>query len=150
MDLNNQKIEDHILILRKVLENGNTLKVYLRFHKIGENSSRHFSITGEEISPRGRFEAGGCFHGKVGEAFPELVPYFKWHLCSEDGPMHYVANTLYWVEQNKLDSARKCAIWPEATVEELRSPNLEGMLNDRLPGLLIEFREAMESLGFIW
>ena len=145
MDLNNQKIE-----LRKVLENGNILKVELNFHKLKGNSCRYFSITGEETTSRGRFEAGGCIHEEIGEAFPDLVPYFKWHLCSEDGPMHYVANTLYWVEQNNLDAARNCAIWPEATVEELRSPNLKEMLNDRLPGLLIEFREAMESLGFTW
>ena len=26
---------------------------------------------------------------------PELAPYIKWHLVSSDGPLHYIANTVY-------------------------------------------------------
>ncbi len=37
----------------------------------------------------------GCQHELVREFFPELAHLLKWHLSSTDGPMHYVANTVY-------------------------------------------------------
>ena len=39
--------------------------------------------------------ARGMLHDEVARFFPELEPLLKWHLCSTDGPMHYVANSLY-------------------------------------------------------
>jgi hypothetical protein len=43
-------------------------------------------------------------------------------------------------------------VWPEATDEELmQEPKaLEAALLARLPGLLREFRAAVESLGFVY
>jgi len=41
------------------------------------------------------FVSGGCCHDEIAKHFPELEKYIKWHLCSSDGPMHYLANTLY-------------------------------------------------------
>ena len=46
-----------------------------------------------------------------------------------------------------LEAARKTAIWPDATLEQLQD---EEQLKARLPGLLAEFRSAVESLGFEW
>ena len=46
-----------------------------------------------------------------------------------------------------LASARTTAIWPDATLEQLQD---EEQLKARLPGLLAEFRTAVESLGFEW
>ncbi len=43
------------------------------------------------------FEAGGCIHENIAEHFPELAPYIKWHLFDWNGPMHYIANTMYHV-----------------------------------------------------
>lgn len=40
-------------------------------------------------------EFGGAAHDVIAERFPELAPLLIWHLCSTDGPMHYVANTVY-------------------------------------------------------
>lgn len=50
----------------------------------------------------------------------------------------------------ELDSARRAAIWPEATDDELTAPDLKERLEERLPALLDEFRAAVESLGFTW
>jgi hypothetical protein len=50
----------------------------------------------------------------------------------------------------ELDSARKAAIWPEATDDELVSDNLKSLLEDRLPGLMESFRNEIESAGFIF
>jgi hypothetical protein len=58
------------------------------------NGHNTFAIT-MDVSEHGRFVMGGCCHDEVREHFPELAHLIKWHLCSTDGPMHYVANTVY-------------------------------------------------------
>lgn len=52
----------------------------------------------------------------------------------------------------ELDSARSCAVWPEATDEELSQEpeELKAALMARLPALMAEFKTAVESLGFIY
>lgn len=62
------------------------------------NGHNSFSITGEinsTDSRRDNFVAGGCLHDEISKHFPELAPLVKWHLCSADKPMHYIANTVY-------------------------------------------------------
>lgn len=63
------------------------------------NGHNTFSITADVVTPAskrmGDIEAGGCLHDEIAQVFPELAPFIKWHLCSSDGPMHYVANTVY-------------------------------------------------------
>jgi len=163
--------------------------------------------------------ACGCNHEAVAAHFPALAPLAKWHLTSTDGPMHYLANTIYlasnkdyrglaagerrqlrngktgmavwervmrdgkgeiagggsssWVDAEsppderltaawepvwvdgvgkplELDAARAAAVWLDATDDELTAPGLEARLTARLPGLMAEFRAAVESLGFVW
>jgi hypothetical protein len=228
-------------------------------------------LTGK-ICEGGRDVAGGCIHEEIAKHFPGLAPLIKWHLCASDGPMHYVANTVYhagnrdyngkqkgeryhvrgreekrivfgefpitfefkdgftqfiescpdwklvqpvavehppeektnykfapkwtvsghaceWYQcpfdreeeaqdfikacreytprivvfaekftqvgegkERKFDLARLSAVWPDATDEQLSAEpeELKAMLLARLPGLLKEFRAAMESLGFTY
>jgi hypothetical protein len=106
------------------------------------NRHNTFTITGEIGD-----HLWGMLHDEAREYFPELSHLLKWHLCSTDGPMHYIANTLYWVGRGRLDHARSSAIWPDATISELRS---EDKLERRLPGLLKEFKRAVESVGFTY
>jgi hypothetical protein len=49
-------------------------------------------------------------------------------------------------------AARRAAVWPEATDEELsQEPGaLRAALAARLPGLMAEFRKDVESLGFVY
>lgn len=51
-----------------------------------------------------------------------------------------------------LEAARSCAVWPEATDEQLTLPraDLEALLTARLPGLIAEFKADMERIGFLW
>ena len=37
----------------------------------------------------------GCIHEEISKHFPKLRHLLKWHLTSTDGPIHYVANTVY-------------------------------------------------------
>lgn len=235
-----------------------------------KNGHKTFGITGEilrkEKNGRWVFDCCGQVQDDIAKHFRDLVPFFKWHLCSTDGPLHYLANTLYLVsdkdcwgrrkgepsawerrirffvddefpfpasfkvsdsfakflEENRrsistmevreveflgrssklqshytlsgfkdtgdnwgfvpfktqreaeellealqaynweiekvpiawsegkepdLKAARETAIWPDATLEQLQD---EEQLKARLPGLLAEFRAAVESLGFEW
>ncbi len=129
------------------------IRARVRYDDKCNNGRNTFSITGEIDRLEGkrwREDSGGCIHGEIAKHFPELAPFVKWHLCSSDGPLHYVANTVYLAGDRELDAARRAAIWPDATDEDLTAPGLEQRLEARLPALLAEFRKAVESLGFVF
>lgn len=253
-------------------EDGQQYKITaeVRFDDECKNGHKTFAITGGILMKAKNgawvFDSCGMLHEDIAKHFPDLVPFFKWHLCSTDGPMHYLANTLYhasdkdhwgrrkgepsawerrirffvgggyafpvsfkgpdgfakFLEENRhfthtmkvvevefagtgpklsshytlsgfkdtsntwgfvpfknrreaeellealqtydweiekiptawsegkepdLEAARKTAIWPDATLEQLQD---EEQLKARLPEILAEFRTAIESLGFEW
>ena len=252
-------------------ENGQQYKITaeVRFGDECKNGHKTFAITGEILRKAWNCwlvsDRCGMIQDDIAKHFPDLAPFFKWHLCSTDGPMHYLANTLYhasdkdhwgrrkgepsawerrirffvddefsfpvsfgvsdgfakFLEENRhfihtmkvvavarkdagtykfrdqytftgynedkwgstpfrtqreaeellealqtydweieriptawsegkepdLEAARASAIWPDATLEQLQD---EEQLKARLPGLLAEFRAAVESLGFEW
>lgn len=70
---------------------------------------------------------------------PVLVDYELW--CREGEG-----------KERDLAAARSCAVWPDATDEELcqERPQLEAALKARLPALLAEFKQAMLEIGFIY
>jgi len=228
------------------------------------NGHNTFSITGDlysriEGTDKWRSETCGMVHEDIARLAPELKPLLKWHMCATDGPLHYLANTLYfasdkdcwgrrkgepsawdyvlvvgsvgvivevpkllwqWLRtspkcpltvlpvehlkepekyepcytfdgfeaswgsapfefdkrykaQNladiinsgapirfekrpvafskgkvpELEAARRAAIWPDATLEQLQNKEL---LEARLPSLMQEFKEVVESLGFTY
>ena len=247
---------------------GAAIWAHVRYDDECGNGHNSFAITGTIRVPKQKdCAACGCLHEEIEKAFPELAPLIKWHLCSSDGPMYYVANTVYhasdrdyngklagepcsfthavqfganpikhklsksfsaflqeyrrgvggdfdfevirydhenrpgdtydfgpkytfggyaekWHEcpfdtepealaflkalqtcspsfleiptawskgkTRELDAARHSAVWPEATDEELTAPGLKERLEARLPALLVDFRAAVESLGFTW
>jgi len=46
-----------------------------------------------------------------------------------------------------LDAARQSAIWPDATLEQLRD---RVQLGEHLLKLMVEFQQAVEELGFVY
>ena len=61
----------------------------------------YFAVTAEVAERLGnnhyRTWAWGCNHDQIRAHIPHLAPYLKWHLVSvNSGPMHYIANALYW------------------------------------------------------
>lgn len=199
-----------------------TLTVEMRFDDECNNGHETFAITATLTDSSVRRDrgivAGGCLHDDIAKWFPELRSLIRWHLVSTDGPLHYIANTVYlagdrdawglrsgesrqirngktglpcwrlehaagskykagayydgetppddvptleWVplmqvgegKPRELDAARSCAVWPEATDEELCADpeTLRVALDARLPGLLAQFRHDMtEICGFVW
>jgi len=178
-----------------------TLTATVRYDDECRNGHNTFSITGVLLVDC-RWASGGCLHELIAEKLPELVSLIKWHLCSSDGPLGYVDDTMYLADDRDcwglrkgefqqftdtksglplwhvpaarhkaskkrpaavqwerwgrigegkdrdLDSARRAAIWLDATDDELTAPGLEERLKARLPALMSEFRAVIESLGF--
>lgn len=75
---------------------GATLTVKLRFDDCCKNGHNDFAITAHVITPGSRdWDACGCLHEDIARVFPELAHLIKWHLFGTNGPMFYIANTVY-------------------------------------------------------
>lgn len=87
---------------------GAAIWAHVRYDDECGNGHNSFAITGTIRVPKQRDAAAcGCLHNEIAEAFPELAPLIKWHLCSSDGPLHYVANTLYHAGDRDHNGLRK-------------------------------------------
>ena len=88
-------------LVRTYTKKGTTFRIMAKIRHDDSCGNGHntFSITGDidRKAGNGRWmvEAGGCIHEDIAIHFPELAPFIKWHLVSTDGPMGYLANTLY-------------------------------------------------------
>lgn len=127
---------------------GSRIWATVRYDDECRNGHNTFAITADIKG--GGADSAGCLHEEIALSFPELAPFIKWQFCSSDGPMHYIANTVYHVKQGKLDLARSSAVWLDASEHDLTAPGLEERLKARLPQLLADFRADIQRLGFIW
>ena len=136
------------VLKKEYVENGKIYKqfVYLRFDNSNWNGHNEFAIT-SDIYEGGKYVSWWANHDDIVRNFPELKKYIKRHLVSADGPLYYIVNTLYLAKNGDLEWARGTAIFPEATLEELKN---ETILKQRLPGLMEEFKKDMEELGFVY
>jgi hypothetical protein len=131
------------------------IRAFVRYDDECGNGHNTFAITGQiqEIhGSRWVDSSFGMLHDEIGKRFPQIALLLKWHLCSSDGPMHYIANTLYHIKQGNLDYARSSAVWPEAADADLLDDigNVKARLAERLPALMQEFKAAVESLGLVY
>lgn len=108
--------------------------------------------------------AGGplCWDLHAMQPDGSTVPLYKVqnHAYTAEGEGLPTPPALVWVaschvgegKARELDSARHCAVWPEATDAELSLPKaeLEALLLARLPALVTDFRRDVESLGFTY
>ena len=125
------------------------LIINLRYDDDCGNGHNSFAITGDIYKAGKRSDknmiASGCVHDEIRKLAPEYAKYIKWHLMNSDKPMHYIANTIYHASKGNIDAARRSAIAPDATLEQLKS---EEWLKARLPKLREDFKVAMQELGF--
>ena len=82
-------------------QDGQTYKFTATVRYDDECGNRHnsFAITGTQYRKRANGtwdeDSFGCMHEEIAKRFPELTPFIKWHLVDSNGPMHYIANTVY-------------------------------------------------------
>lgn len=149
--MNYSKLTKHQTQTKKRMLNKGRIEVQIRYDDECNNGHNTFAITGTLYKTQTGtsdklIDVCGCIHDEIIKYFPELAKYIKWHLTSADGPMHYIENTMYHLKQGNLEVAQSCAVWPEATPEEFTEANLK----TRLPALMVEFRQDIEELGFIF
>jgi len=115
-------------------------RVELRYDDRCGNGHDTFSIT---VDGGERF--GGCMHDDIVAVFPEFADLVRFHLVSDDGPLHYVANTLFHAREGNLKYARSTAVAPNASLEELQDMDF---LEANLDRVMSEFAVAMS--GIVW
>lgn len=93
-----------------------SLKATVRYDDQCGNGHNSFSVTGD-LRCNGREHSGGMLHDDIAERIPELAPFLKWHLTSTDGPMHYVANTVYHATEH---GPRKAYVYFEDKANSIR------------------------------
>ncbi len=92
-------------------ERGTTYKIIATVCYDDECGNGHnsFSITADIYRKAGngqwQDDSGGCCHEEVAKHFPNLAPFIKWHLFDANGPMHYIANTVYHATEHSPTSA---------------------------------------------
>ena len=169
------------------LPNGKVLVVKLRYDDDCKNGHNTFSITGTLWKGRGSYEANQCDrryeggHECSGCIYDEIMHYkgktyghlIRWHLVSDDGPMHYVENTLYhlgyktgpdsWYggdHKPNIEYARSSACWPDMPESYVCDPDkrmlkttrdaaaipIKAELEARLPALMGEFHRDMATI----
>jgi hypothetical protein len=107
------------------VERNRTITAFVRWDDTCRNGHNTFGVTGE-VRRGPNFDMGGCIHAEVASHFPELAGVIKYHLMSAEGPLHYKANTLFWLGYNgnahpskhgpnppHLEYARSTAVWPD-------------------------------------
>lgn len=97
---------------KEYTENGNSMRIkaIVRYDDQCGNGHNSFSITGTtegKLRSRWTDYSGGCIHEEIVKHFPELAHLIKWHLCSSDGPMHYISNTTYHASDKDYHGLRK-------------------------------------------
>ena len=131
--------------------------VTVRYDDKCDNGRNTFSITGtiskfSEYTGRYYTIISGCIHKEIEKYFPELKHLIKWHLCSSNGPCHYIATTKYWASKNNIEYAKSSAIWGTTKLDtdsNLKFLDDEKFLKHRLPLLLQAFKEVIETIDFI-
>jgi hypothetical protein len=124
---------------------GDKIIVNVRFDDRCGNGHNTLGITCDIIN-NGRDVGGGANHELILSVMPEIEPLIEFHLCSTDGPLHYVANSTYHAKNGDLDYARNSAIWSGADLEDITEKNLLA----RLPVLMARFQKTVEKFGFTY
>ncbi len=108
------------------------------------NGHNTFSITAEIYGPdripgetttqhsNGKtmwLHSGGCCHDEVAKHFPKLAPLLKWHLTSTDGPMHYLANTIYQAGERDCNGLLKGEFRQHTSRGSIQNGGIEGVPN---------------------
>jgi len=89
--------------------------------------------------------ACGCQHEEIEKHFPDLRKYVKWHLCSSDGPMHYVANTVYHAKERAISKGWIYLNWSggQECLEYCTHERFEQIKAEFYPPLGVPYKTSM-------
>lgn len=132
----------------KDLDNGDSIVATVRFDDRCGNGHNTLSVTGEYFIDEYLSECG-CLHGRIVKAFPFLKDAIRFHLVSTDGPLHYLSNGMHHAKNKNYDYFRSSAIWHDIADQQIETVT-ENDLIDRLPAIMEEFQEIVETLGFTY
>jgi len=136
-------------VFRKPIAYGHELIVIAQMQEF-HNQEPYFSITYTEYSRAGLFVSGGSNSELIEEEFPMLKKYVRWHLCSASGPMHYLANSMYHLENGQIEYFRSTAVWGALEDDEYQTletnADVKAYLIERLSKLQELFRHDMAEL----
>lgn len=86
----------------------------IRYDDRCNNGHNSFSITGTlwqgyrtPETENTLVKSALCTHDIFKKCFPKMAHLLKWHLCSTDGPMQYVASTIYHASDKDHNGLRK-------------------------------------------
>ena len=146
--LNSVLVRNQKVTFEKKISKNRLLTVTVRFDDNCGNGRNRLSVTGDitTLSKKTTLECG-TLHSKIAKHFPELKEAIAYHLCSTAGPMHYIANTMFWAEEGNLENARSIAMAPDATLEQLLDKK---WLEARLPSLLNDLKSIVTGLGMVY
>lgn len=141
------------------------LAPYIKWHLCGSDMPMHYGANaiyfagdrdcwGLRKGEKRQIRRGGKEPAWILEADKQLEKYAHGEECpAETATLRYVP----WMhegegKEREFDNARSSAIWPDATDEELsvEPEELKKVLKARLPKLMEEFCQAVESLGFVY
>ena len=120
-----------------------SMRVEIRFDDQCRNGHETFAITATGWR-NGREDFGGVCDDEIEKHFPELAPLIKWHLCSSDGPLHYIANTVYLAGDR--DHYGRKAGDVSATISAVKFG--DNPIRHRLPKAFVKFIRGGADHGF--
>lgn len=113
------------------------ISVLLRFDDECGNGHNTFSITAQLYGgpfqaqlPQGEPVMCGAIHDIIERYVPEVAHLVKWHLCSTDGPMHYIVNTVYLAGDRDCHGKRKGEPWSFAQAVQFGSVPIKHKISD--------------------
>jgi hypothetical protein len=133
---------------------GNPIYINIRLNDECKNGHQDFSITGD-IYEKGKPKsdryciAGGCIHGEILKAKPELKIFVDLHLCDYKGiPMHASANGYYHLRNgfNKTkieDSGFKAEYCDYYRISSIQFEGLDKSENE------LQFALSLQNLGIL-
>lgn len=87
---------------------------------------------------------GGIMDTELKEHFPELERFIKWRIWNVHDCFR---NTINHVKNDNFGLARESALWPDATIEQLRDKE---QVTEHLSNKIAEFKQDIEALGFVF
>lgn len=150
--MDSKLIKNQVQIYKKLIKYDKQdcqITVELRYDDECNNGHNTFSITGNIFRLNGRKRnnpiCAGCIHEEIAKYFPKFRHLIKWHLCTSDGPMYYLENTLYYASNS---TSSKYKVGEPNRWEKVLTFN-NSHISHRFPKEFINFLEDKKKIKYL-